>query len=724
MYQITQNFRTGKVSLEEVPIPLLKGNGLLVQNSYSLVSVGTEKMLMDLGSKSLLGKAKDRPDKVEQVMKSLKQDGLISTLKKVQERLDTPIPMGYSSAGIVIDKSSSINDIEIGDKVVCYGEKSGAHANVVYVPKNCYVKVDKDMDLKQACFGGVGAIALQGIRQLNPQLGDTVVVIGLGLIGQITSKLLLINGCKVIGIDMDDNKVALLINYGALGVNRDNEKIEDIILSHTEGNGVDGVIITAATKSNDPVKLAAKIARDRAKVISLGLINMDIPRNEYYLKELSVDMARSFGPGTYDSNYIEKGSDYPIGYIKWTSQRNVKEIADLIYNKKLNINELITHEYDFKDAEKAYGVLSEGSDKLLLGIVFKYEEINIKGDNKKIFVNYKLNSAQKGEADIKIGFIGAGNFASTYLLPRLRNNKDISLIGIANASGISSKNVAKRNGFKYCTTDYNEILSDGNINTVFIATRHNLHADQLIEAMKKEKNIFIEKPLALNKNELEQIVDTYKNYKKRIIFVGYNRRFSSHAVFLKEKFKNKQSPMIITYRVNAGVLPVDSWIQDQKEGGDRIIGEACHFVDLFQYFIESDPLEINTESIISDNPDYPSISNIIVSIKYKDGSLGNIVYHTLGDPSFPRERVEIFTDKAVGVIDNYKNSLYSYRGKIKIKKTINQDLGYDNEIRIFVEWIKNPVMKVFNINDLINTSVITFKTKESFHKNIKFVFST
>ncbi len=718
MKQIVQNYKTGKLSVEEVPAPLVQEQGILVKNAFSLISAGTERMGIELARKSLLGKARSRPQDLKKMMQLAKKQGVLSAYKTAMTRLDQPNPLGYSSAGIVLEVGKGVRDFKTGDRVACAGAGYASHAELIFVPANLCALVPTDVPLDWAAFTTLGAIAMQGVRQADVRVGENVAVIGLGILGQITVQILKASGCRVLGIDLDSEKIRLARSCGADKAIARKTNVVDIVNAFTDGYGVDAVVITAATSSNDPFILAPEIARDRARIILVGVAKIDFPREPYYRKELSVMLARSYGPGRYDTIYEEGGIDYPIGYVRWTEKRNMEAVLMLMLEKKLNIKPLISHRFKIDEAEDAYNVIMGKKKENFLGVLFEYD---IRKDHDtRIVLGEKRSAPGTIPSAINIGFIGAGNFARSFLLPNLRSDH-AALVGIADVQGTIAKTVAHKYGYKYCTSDYHELLKDRDINTIFIATRHDLHAQLIIESLKAGKNVFCEKPLCLDEAELKQIIKTYNpmtqlpnNQMTPMLTIGFNRRFAPLTIEARQFLGEKIGPHVINYRINAGALPKDHWLVDLKQGGGRIIGEVCHFVDFISYFVQA-PLRTVSAQCLS-GPANIGNDNIIAALKYEDGSVGSISYFGIGDKDFPKERIEIFGDGKACVIDDFVEAIFSGRGK-QIKKRIAQDKGHKNEISTFLNAIKSGSESPISFSSIIEATLATFAINTSLSAN-------
>jgi predicted dehydrogenase/NADPH:quinone reductase-like Zn-dependent oxidoreductase len=676
MKQVIQNFRSGELKVDEVPETSCQSGGILVSNIASLISAGTEKMVIDLAQKSLVGKARERPDLVQQVINKLRRDGLMTTIQTVKARLDAPIALGYSCAGRVREVGRGAEEFLTGDRVACAGMNYASHAETVFIPKNLAVKIPEDVSFDEAAFVTLGAIALQGVRTAEVKLGDSVAVIGLGLIGQLTVQILKAAGCRTLGIDLDSSRIELARSLGAEVAIHRYDDVEDAVGRFTGGHGVDAVIMTAASESNDPIELAGSLARDRAIVSVVGASPIDLPRKLYYEKELQLRLSRSYGPGRYDAQYEERGIDYPIGYVRWTERRNMQEFLRLVAAKAVKIEPLITHRYQIAQADLAYGLIAGKSNagksnEGYLGILLQYAERDPAEVSKTIALKKR-----RGEAEVKLGLIGAGNFARATLLPRLSRAENVSLVGIATATGRNAKTCGEKYGFRYCTTDYRELLASDEINTVFIATRHDTHAKMSAEAVGAGKTVFVEKPLAICEEGLNEVVGAVAQMEGRVM-VGFNRRFSSLSSELKRFFYGIW-PLAITYRINAGALPKESWIQGD-EGGGRILGEVCHFVDYLLFLSDVEPVE-TFASKSSEGMD-----TLSVIIKLSDGSIGNINYFANGDRAFPKERIEVYGGNRIAVLDDFRSLEMWKRGKRKSVKRITQDKGFDREISSFLQ---------------------------------------
>ena len=702
MKQLIQSFKTGELGLFEVPAPICQENGALVQTTVSLVSAGTEKMLVDFAKKSMLAKAKDRPDLVKQVVDKMKKEGVKNTLEKVFTKLDTPIPLGYSAAGRVLEVGSNMSGLNVGDRVACGGAGYANHSEINYVPKNLMVKIPDGVDDIDASFVTVGAIALQGVRQTEPKLGERVAVMGLGLLGQLTVQLLKANGCKVIGSDVDPDKIALAKKLGA----DETCHAGDLIAKANEfsnGHGVDAVIIAASTSSNQPVIDAAEISRMRGRVVFLGMVGMDIPRNDYYKKEIDLRLSMAYGPGRYDPEYEEKGNDYPFDLVRWTEQRNFEAFLGLIEEGKITPKDLITHSYDFDDAMTAYDLLEGKIQEKYLGIVLKYkDEINL-DEHKIVQRSEKAVSNDK----VNVGLIGAGNFTKSVILPNMAKVGGYELVGLCTATGVSAQGTGKKYDFKYITTDSDEIFKNSEINSIFVTTQHKDHAEKVIKAMDNGKHCFVEKPLCIYEEELDAIKEAYDG--KSVLQVGFNRRFSPMVEKMKAKLNGAVS---INYRVNAGIIPKDVWIQDRTIGGGRIVGEVCHFIDTCSYLVGSDVVSVYASTVQKEDQSIPDEDNVNITLNYANGSSATIAYYAYGDTTMPKEQIEAFAMGVSMQMTDFRELVIYSGGKNNKSKSANQDKGFVAEFKAFKASVQSGEPAIA-FESIYNTTKTTFKILES-----------
>ncbi|HOI30221.1 MAG TPA: bi-domain-containing oxidoreductase [Melioribacteraceae bacterium] len=699
MLQLTQNFKNGKMELLEVPIPAIQTGYVLVRNHYSVISAGTEGKTVTDARKGYIAKAKSRQKEVKQVIEMAKSQGLLQTYKTVMNKLDSPSALGYSCAGEVIAMGEGITKFKVGDYVAC-GGANAVHAEVVSVPKNLCVKVPKDVDLKYASFTTVASIALQGVRQADLRIGENCVVIGLGLIGQLTVQYLNAAGVKTFGIDIEQTQVEMakksIIDFA---ITRDDYGLEKAVTEFTKGNGVDAVIITAGTSSLDPIELAGEICRKKGKVVIVGAVPTGFSRANYYKKELELRMSSSYGPGRYDVNYEEKGIDYPIGYVRWTENRNMEAFVDLLQRGKLNLEQLITHVYDFRKSPEAYDLILSKKEPFT-GILLKYD---VEKELKKESITFNKEIIRiKGKPNV--GFIGAGTFSQNYLLPNLIGY--VNFVGVSTSSGNSSRNIANKYNFDFAASDSEEILNNDHIDTVFIATRHNLHYKYVLDALKNGKNIFTEKPLCMSEAELEEINKEYQKNNSHLM-VGYNRRFSPMISKIK-KFINPNLPTAINYRINAGIISKEHWIQDPDVGGGRIIGEICHFIDLAIFLTASKVSSVSAESL---DDAYGLMDSVTINLKFENGSIAGINYFSNGNKALSKEYLEVFNGGSVWKIDDFRE-LEIYGNKKEKIKSRKQDKGHAQELKEFISSLfnDNPLIP---FEELYHSTLVTFKIIES-----------
>jgi predicted dehydrogenase/threonine dehydrogenase-like Zn-dependent dehydrogenase len=716
MKQITQNIKKKTLTIEDLPVPVCKPGGVLVKTIYSAVSVGTEVMKLKNSDLSYLQMAKKKPEQVKEVINSISQMGPVATYRKVMNKLDSLSPLGYSLVGEVLEIGKGIDNLKVGDIVACGGAGYANHAEINFVPKNLCVKVPAEVELKEASLTTIASIAMQGYRQAKCQIGENIAVIGLGLLGQILIKIIQANGCRAFGFDISKSKCELALANGAFYAEvASKTNFEEEILLKTNGQGCDAIILTTGTSSNDPILLAGNIARDKAKVIDIGITKMDLPWELYYHKELDFSFSRSYGPGRYDPNYEEAGIDYPIGHVRWTEQRNMQSILQLLADKRISFANLITHEYNFSDSERVFIEIKEGKEDYL-GVILAYDQ--------NFDINYRkvqLTQPTFTNKEPAIGVIGAGNYASTMLLPFLKGKSN--LVGIATATGINAKDKAQKFGFSYATTDYKKMLQDKNINTILIATRHNQHGRMVSEALEQKKNVYVEKPLAISTEELVSIYNFYKN-EEVMLMVGYNRRYAASINYLKQQL-HKDNSYSIYYQVNAGYIPMDKWYQAQDQGG-RLIGEACHFIDTIQYLLDSDPIEVYANS--TNLTGMPAQDNSFITIKFKNGSSCVIAYLADGEKSYSKEKIFITGNRTNIEFDNFKTITVHKDGKTSTKKFMLIDKGQKAEMEVLLNSVKTGEQPVSIESILLNTytsimAVESLKTNKSYKVSLNDLIS-
>jgi len=672
MKQVIQNIRSGKLSLQDIPAPAAMPGHVLIINQSSLVSAGTEKMIMNLAKKSLIGKAKERPDQVKRVLQKIRNEGLFNTVDAVFKKLDEPLTMGYSSAGIVLACGHGVQHYKPGDRVA----SNGPHAEVVSVPQNLCAKIPDPVSFESASFAVLGSIAMQGVRLSKLVLGETAFVIGLGLVGQLTVALLRSAGVRVIGTDLDPAKCELALKMGA-EIAEPNLNAA-AVMTATGGLGADAILITASTKSNGPIELAAAAVRQKGRVVLVGVVGLEIDRRPFYFKEAEFVVSCSYGPGRYDPNYEDRGIDYPAPYVRWTQQRNIQSVIDLMAGGWLNVEPLVSHRFEIEQATSAYELIETNSAPYL-GIVLNYPKFTDTAPSNKI----SLKAPASPEGKIRYGVFGAGNFARMVMLPAIGKCDLFHPVTICTAKGVTGTHAGKLGQFENSATDEDAIFQDGSINTVFSLTRHDQHARHVVKAIEHGKNIFVEKPLCLTTDELAEIEAQLEKKSNDanapMVMVGFNRRFSPAAKSVKSHFANTPQPLTIMIRFNAGDIPADHWTQNDDEGGGRIIGEACHAIDLATYLAGSIVVRVYAESVATDDTDAITDDQCFITLRHKNGSISSIGYVAGGDKGFPKERIEVFGGGKVGVIDDFKEVTLSSNGKIQ-KTQSKLDKGHQQEI--------------------------------------------
>ncbi len=711
MKQIIQDLKKGDTLLEEVPAPLVRKGHLLIRTHCTLVSLGTERMLVEFGKGNLISKARQQPDKVKQVLDKIKTDGLMPTLEAVFNKLDEPLPLGYCNAGEVIAVGEGVTGFSIGDRVA----SNGHHAEIVCVPKNLCARIPANVSYEEAAFTVIGAIGLQGIRLVNPTLGETVVVVGLGLIGLITAELLLANGCRVIGFDFDAKKVAIAKEKGVDALIASSVDVVKTVEDLTEGIGADAVIITASTKSNDVISQAAGMSRKRGRIVLIGVIGLDIQRADFFKKELSFQVSCSYGPGRYDETYEQRGQDYPLGYVRWTEQRNFEAVLQAMSAGRLKVQSLITERIALQDYQQVYGNMGGGS----IASVLEYDvsrELSVVSSERTVV---KLQDASFAGSKGVIGIIGAGNFTKMTVMPAMKG-LGAHYKYISSAGGLTAKALANKYGFALSTTDYAEVLNDSEVDLVMITTRHNLHATMTMEALRAGKHVFVEKPLALNNAELQAIIDTYQytsaNGKRPTITVGFNRRFSPFVQKAKQLLGNSNTPINMVATMNAGHIPAESWVQDMQVGGGRIIGEACHFVDMMTYLSGSKVIEVNMTAL-GTNPGEQT-DNAIITLKYANGSQGVINYFSNGSKAYAKERIEVYAQGKTLVIDNFRKMKgFGFKGFSSMSG--RQDKGHKEQFKRLITAVKAGGESIIPFDELVNTTQATFAAIESLREGTR-----
>lgn len=687
MKQVFQNLSTGETTLVDIPSPQLNQSSILIKSSVSLISPGTERMLVDFAKSGLIAKARSQPEKVRQVLEKVGTDGLLTTVDAVRSKLDQPLPLGYCNVGIV--RESNEPGYSVGDRVV----SNGPHADIVSVKKNLCALIPDNVSNEAASFTVVASIGLQGIRLAKPTLGETFVVTGVGLIGLLTVQMLLAQGCRVLAIDYDPLKLEIAKSYGAEICNPG--KGEDPVavgIKFSRGQGIDGVIITASTKTSDPVTHAAQMCRKRGRIVLVGVTGLELNRSDFYEKELTFQVSCSYGPGRYDDNFEVKGQDYPLGFVRWTEQRNFTAVLDLLSSGALDVTQLINFKFPFTEAPKAYELLS--NDKSLIGVLLTYDHTTESKDNYSVDLNHVTVVANNNP---QLSFIGAGNYAGRMLIPAFQK-AGANFNKISASSGARPAHLGRKFGFKLATTDVNSVLADTECSAVVIATRHNTHASLVKKAITFKKHVFVEKPLCINQCELDDIQSSYAD--DRLLMVGFNRRFAPLILDLKSIIDSINCPKAFVYTCNAGSIPENHWTQDPSTGGGRLIGEACHFVDLLRYLAAS-PIRNLQQFNACDSKPCPDTFSL--QLNFEDGSIGTVHYFANGSKSFPKERLEVFADGKIFMLDNFRKLQAWGAPGFRTRRNLAQDKGQIACSAAFLKAIETggkppiPVQEIFEV---------------------------
>jgi predicted dehydrogenase/threonine dehydrogenase-like Zn-dependent dehydrogenase len=702
--QILQDLKTGVVTVTEVPAPVVRPGFVIVRTAASLISAGTERMTVEAGQKSLIGRAFDQPALVKQVLQKARAEGVRNTIDAVRSKLESRIALGYSAAGTVMEVGEGVTSFRQGDRVACAGVGYASHAEVLAVPQNLCVRLPEPIGFETAAFGTLGAIALQGVRLTEPTLGESVVVIGLGLIGQLAVQLLKANGCRVFGIDLDEKRVELARRFGADSGCAPQDEAKRRILEWSRGRGADAVLITATSSTNQPIELAGEISRPKGRVVVVGAVGLSIPRKPYYDRELTFRISMSYGPGRYDPEYEERGHDYPFGYVRWTEGRNIEAFLDLLAEGRVDVEPLITHRFKLADSESAYQLIT--SAEPYLGVVLQYDT--------EVPIEHRISLAARTSAPasaVRVGLIGAGGYARGMLLPKFKA-AGAEFQSIATASGVTARSVGAQNGFRFCVSSADEVINDEEINLVVIATRHDTHAELAQQALERGRHVFVEKPLALNDEELSGVFSAAQQSSGHLM-VGFNRRFAPLTIKAQEFFADRLTPLSISYRVNGGRIPRGHWAHDPKEGGGRIIGEVCHFID-FMHFITGSLIErVYAEAISSSHHDVINDDSVFIILRFADGSNGSIAYLAEGDRAMPKERIEIFGGGKSFVIDDFRSANAFQNGRETQIKLREQDKGQKDEVRAVCAMVREGKASPIALDDLAATTRATFRILES-----------
>ena len=694
MLQVSQTQKRGELRVLDVPRPSLRPGGVLVRTAYSLISAGTERSSVEVAKKSLIGKARARPEQVRQVMDAVRKQGLADTYRRVSNRLEQQTPLGYSSAGIVVAVGTGAEEFKVGDRVACAGAGYATHAEYNFVPRNLCVHAG-NTPLDDASFGTLGAIALQGVRQADNRVGETVAVIGLGILGLITLQILKAAGCRVVGVDPNAERCALARSLGCDATASPGSEARTRVMEVSGGYGADSVIITAATSSSAPIRLAAELSRDRGCVVMVGATGMDVPRPLFFEKELDFKLSRSYGPGRYDPAYEEGGHDYPIGYVRWTEGRNISAFVELVASGKVQVKPLVTHTFPIASAADAYNLITQNKEPYLAVLLDYGLDLSAQDTDKLVAEARRPTATQvaaapavRANGKLGIGLIGAGNFATDTLLPALKADPHVQLLGVATATGLTARGAAERQGFGYACSDAAEVFADENVDAVVVATRHDTHAELVLEALAVGKPVFVEKPLALDDEELKRITDAAAGQDDPKVMVGFNRRFAPGIVAIRDFFRGTTEPLAFSYRVNAGYLPPKHWLHDPKVGGGRIIGEGCHFVDLLMFLAGAPPVEVIARAL-PDAGRYRQ-DNVAIQIRFENGALGTLHYLANGDARIGKERLEVSGGGACAILDDFKQVTLARDGDVKTigKSWTKQDKGHRAEMLAFLSAVR------------------------------------
>ena len=710
MKQVLQSYRTGELRVADVPAPGVEAGCLLVHTRVSLVSAGTERATVELAQKSLLGKARARPDLVKKVLERVARDGLVATGKAAFQKLDSPIPLGYSCAGVVLEVGDGVPGFSVGDRVACAGAKVANHAEINLVPHHLCARIPEGVADEDAAFVTLGAIALHGVRQAAPTLGEVFGVIGLGLIGQLAAQLLRASGCAVLGVDLDPVKVTLAKSLGCEAALLRSDDLAAAVRGLTGGRGLDGVILAAATPSSDPIELAGELCRDRGRVVALGATGLTVPRRPYYDKELVLLQSRSYGPGRYDPSYEEGGVDYPAGYVRWTEGRNLEAFLGQVAAGRVKVAELVSHRFPIEQAAEAYALLQGRASKEAEAASASQAEsaaagataapvtpASAGGEPLGILLHYPqgpvpartvtLGPVPRAGGPLRIGVLGAGAFASGTLVPLFAADRGARLVSIASARGASARHLAERHQIARATTDGAALLADPDVDAVVIATRHDLHAGLAAAALRAGKHVFVEKPLALDEAGLGEVLAAQRESGQQL-FVGYNRRFAPLTAALRAHFQGRSGPLLITVRINAGEIPATSWVHDPRQGGGRLLGEGCHFVDLCAAIAGAEVTQVSAQGVGPAGAARGD-DNFVLGLRLSDGSVASIVYAAVGDPSAGKERIEVLGDGAVAVLDDFRRLELRRGGKVRTERTLGQDKGHKAEVAAFLEAVRS-----------------------------------
>ena len=712
MKAVLQNVKTGTISVDEIPAPLVRAGTVLVRNVYSLVSAGTEKAVLDFSKSNYLQKARQRPDLVRKVLRRAKNEGLWQTYKIVANLIDQPIALGYSSAGVVVAVGDGITDVSVGDRVACAGLFVATHSEYVSVPRNLLVPMPAGVAFDEASFVTLGAIAMQGVRLAALELGEQVVVFGLGLVGMISAQLAMANGCRVIGVDISPERLERARSFGVEAVQA-GDGVASTILALTGGFGADKVLMCAATSSNDPIEGVPTYTRQKGTVVIVGDVALNVPRRAYFEKEIDIRISRSYGPGRYDPSYEEGGVDYPYAYVRWTENRNMQSFLDLMARRRLDIGALVTHRFDIAEARRAYDVIDGTTKEPHLALLIRYAPDDVAAEAPPAPVIAPASSAPRGE-QLRIGLIGAGNFAKAFLLPAFQAQPGVRLQVVCTASGVSAAAVAKKYDAR-ATSRVEDVFDDPSVDLVMIATRHDTHADYVVRALDAGKAVYVEKPLALTVEELELIKAAYHRQlamgRQPFLMVGYNRRFSPLATSLRGVFARCDEPLAMVYRVNAGTVAAGEWVQDVRVSGGRVIGEGCHFVDFLAFVSGSVPVDVSAAALVVPPP--ALTDNLSMTLRFANGSIGTIHYFANGHSSLPKEYVEVFGGGVAAQLLNFKSLQVAGAKASGRTKYFGQVKGFEEEATAVVSALCAGKPAPIAFDDLYRTSLATFAVERA-----------
>lgn len=711
MLQVVQSVRSGNLELIEVPAPVLLPGGVIVRTAASIISPGTEKMVMELAKKTLIGKARERPDLVRQVITKVRTHGVMTTFQNVVAKMDKPLPLGYSAAGVIESVSPEVLDLKVGDRVAIAGAGYASHAEINFVPRNLTALIPEGVSFEEAAYSTVAAIAMQGVRLAHPELSEVVVVSGLGLIGLIAVQLLKASGCRVLGIDFNKDKVDAGLRLGLdEGVVLPDDDAHRAVDRFSRGRGADLTIITAATTSNQPIELAGEVTRRKGRIVVVGAVGLNIPRDVYYRKELEVKVSMSYGPGRYDRSYEEGGLDYPYDYVRWTEGRNIESVLDLVSSGRVNVRSLTTHRFPLEKAPDAYQVIEKGSESYI-GILLDYDLT--KPQEKTIPVAPAIQTKQLDR--LGVGFVGAGNYSSVHLLPHLKKHAHVQLQGLVSATGLNAKLKAEKFGFAYCTTEIKPVLDDPAIETLFIGTRHSTHAEFTVAALDAGKHVFVEKPMVVSEEQLDAVISAYDraNAKQPTgLMVGLNRRFAPMVTSLKENFDTADRLQMI-YRVNSGAIPTSTWLHEPDEGAGMLIGEMSHFVDVMQFICGERPTRVFANALSLNSQKFADQDNLSMVISFDGGSVGTLCYNTVGNGKVGKERLEVYGGGGVAILDDFR-SLETVKGDRSIRtKSANQDKGQQREVNETIEAFRTKGMAPIPFPELVATMRVIFAARRS-----------